>query len=151
MLDDLDRRLLRHLQTDPDMAMSSLAERAATTSTVAARRVQRMKDAGIIKGSETIIDWSALGYAVEVSLRVTLDKTETRAFDVFIEAARKVNEIIEVQTFLGRVDLRLSVIARDMPHYQHIYRTHILTLPHISDIEALMHIARIKTDEELPV
>ena len=46
-----------------------------------------------------------------------------------------------IQTFLGRVDVRLSVIARDMPHYQTIYRKQILTLPHIADIEALMHVA----------
>lgn len=151
MLDDLDRRLLRHLQIDPDMAMSLLAERAATTPTVASRRLQRMRDVDVIQGSEILINWATLGYAVEVSLRVTLDKTETRAFDIFIDHARQVAEIIEIQTFLGRVDLRLSVIARDMVHYQHIYRTHILTLPHIADIEALMHISRIKSDDELPL
>ena len=38
-------------------------------------------------------------------------------------------EVIEIQTFLGRVDVRLSMIARDMAHYQHIYRNKILTLP----------------------
>ncbi len=59
--------------------------------------------------------------------------------------------MIEIQTFLGRVDVRLSVIARDMAHYQQIYRARILTLPHIADIEALMHVARIKSDEALPL
>ncbi|MGI9369925.1 MAG: Lrp/AsnC family transcriptional regulator, partial [Ruegeria sp.] len=98
-----------------------------------------------------VIDWAALGYAVEVSLRVTLDKTQPRAFDEFTAAAREVAEVIEIQTFLGRVDVRLSVLARDMPHYQQVYRDRILTLPHISDIEALMHIARVKRDEVLPV
>jgi Lrp/AsnC family transcriptional regulator len=43
------------------------------------------------------------------------------------------------------------VIARDMGHYQHIYRDQILTLPHIADIEALMHVSRIKRDEALPL
>jgi len=43
------------------------------------------------------------------------------------------------------------VIARDMAHYQQLYRERILTLPHIADIEALMHIARIKSDETLPI
>jgi Lrp/AsnC family transcriptional regulator len=80
-----------------------------------------------------------------------LDKTQTRAFDDFIAAARLVPEVIEIQTFLGRVDVRLSVIARNMAHYQHIYRTRLLTLPHIADIEALMQVALIKSDEVLPV
>ena len=34
--------------------------------------------------------WRAMGYEVEVSLRFSLDKTEARAFDDFIEAAREV-------------------------------------------------------------
>ncbi len=110
-----------------------------------------MQAAGVIEGQEAVIDWAALGYAVEVSLRITLDKTQARAFDEFIAAAREVAEVIEIQTFLGRVDVRLSVLARDMAHYQQLYRDRILTLPHIADIEALMHIARVKRDEVLPV
>jgi Lrp/AsnC family leucine-responsive transcriptional regulator len=34
----------------------------------------------------------------------------------------------------------------DMAHYQEIYRDRILTLPHIADIEALMQVARSRTD-----
>ncbi len=59
--------------------------------------------------------------------------------------------MLEIQTFLGQVDARLAVIARDMAHYTAIYRDRILTLPHIVDIEALMHIARLKEDEALPI
>ncbi len=151
MLDDIDRRLLRHLQNDPAIPVADLAERSRTTAATAARRLERLKDQGILKGQQAIIDWSALGYAVEVSLRITLDKTNARAFDEFLAAARQVPEAIELQTFLGRVDVRLSVIARDMRHYQQIYRSRILTLPHIADIEALMHIATIKTDEAVPI
>ena len=115
------------------------------------RRLDRLREQGVIRGVRAIVDWRALGFEVEVSLRVTLDKTQGRAFDDFIEAARMIAEVIEIQAFLGRVDVRLSVIARDMPHYQQIYRDQILALPHIADIEALMHVARIKADESLPL
>ena len=151
MLDDLDRRLLRILQSAPKQSVAQLAEAAFTTSPVASRRLARLRNDGVIMAQEAVIDWRALGYEVEVSLRITLDKTAPRAFDDFIEAARGVREVIEIQTFLGRVDVRLSVIARDMAQYQDIYRRHILGLPHIADIEALMHVARIKSDEVLPV
>ena len=151
MLDDLDRRILRYLQTDPDMPLSDLAERAATTPSVASRRLSRMRRDGIIVSKTVLIDWAALGYEVEVSLRVTLDKTQARAFDAFIDAARDVPEVIEIQTFLGRVDVRLSVVARDMADYQQVYRDRILTLPHIAEVEALMHVARIKTNAGVPI
>ena len=151
MLDDTDRRLLRHYQHDPALGPAELAELSGITPATCARRLDRLKMTGVIRGNHAVIDWRALGYEVEVSLRITLDKTQPRALDEFIEAARNVPEVIEIQTFLGRVDTRLSVISRDMRHYQEIYRTAILTLPHIADIEALMHVARIKTDEVLPL
>ncbi len=151
ILDDTDRRILRHFQAAPESSMSELAERARVTAATCWRRIEKMQSGGIIVAQEAVIDWTALGYAVEVSLRFTLDKTQPRAFDEFLAAARKVPEVLEIQTFLGRVDVRLSVIARDMAHYQQLYRARILTLPHIADIEALMHLARIKSGEALPI
>ena len=151
MLDDTDRRLLRQLQADPEARVGELADRSGVTTATAARRLGRMSDQGILKGQRMVIDWKALGYAVEVSLRFTLDKTYPNALDEFQTAAREIPEVLEIQTFLGRVDLRLSVIARDLEHYQALYRDRILTLPHIAEIEALMHIATIKTEERLPV
>ncbi|MEQ8898785.1 MAG: Lrp/AsnC family transcriptional regulator [Roseovarius sp.] len=151
MLDDIDRRILRHYQHDASQPVAELADAAGVTPATCARRLDRMKGAGLIRANRAVIDWRALGYEVEVSLRVTLEKSEPRAFDEFLAAAREVPEVVEIQTFLGRVDLRLSVIARDMAHYQDLYRTAILSLPHIADIEGLMHVARIKTDEILPL
>ena len=150
-LDDTDRRILRQLLAEPGVAMQLLAERAGVTVGTCWRRLERLAEAGVIKGRCAVIDWQALGYAVEVSLRFTLDKTDARAFDDFLAAARKVPEVVAIETFLGRVDVRLNVIARDMAQYQEIYRRRILTLPHIADIEALMLIATIKESEALPV
>lgn len=151
MLDDVDRRLLRYWQVEPTLSAPELAQRCGITSGKAARRIAKMEDEGIVQGVGAVVDWVALGFAVEVSLRITLDKTQGNAFDAFQAAARAVPEVIEIQTFLGRVDVRLSIIARDMGHYQQVYREKILTLPHIADIEALMHVARIKAQEALPL
>lgn len=151
MLDDVDRRILRQLQADPTLAMPDLAERARTTPARAARRIERMEAEGVIRGREAAVDWARLGYAVRVSLRVTVDKAAPRALDELMAEARRIPELIELQTFLGRVDLRLEVVARDMAHYQEVYRTRILTLPHIADIEALLTLSTVKGVEEVPV
>ncbi|MEM7469909.1 MAG: Lrp/AsnC family transcriptional regulator [Pseudomonadota bacterium] len=151
MLDDLDRRVLRQMQADPDSPLSELAERCRSQPATLSRRIEKLTRAGVLRGRHAIIDWVALGFNVEVSLRFTLDKTQSSAFDAFLAEARKIDEVIAIQTFLGRVDVRLSVIARDMAHYQRLYRDKILTLPHIADLEALMHVATIKTSETLPI
>ena len=125
-LDEADRRILRHYLAEPGLERAVLAERAGMTP-------------------------ATLGYAVEVSLRFTLDKTNPRAFDEFIAAAREVPEVIAIETFLGRVDVRLNVIARDLAQYQEIYGERILALPHIAELEALMLIATIKDSEGVPL
>jgi len=151
MPDDTDRRLLRYMQADPMLSTSELAGLAGVSSTVAWRRLDRLAQNGVLAGVEAVIDWTALGYGVEVSLRITIDKTRANAFDELILRAREVPEVTEIQTFLGRVDLRLNILARDMAHYTQLYRDRILTLPHIQDIEQLMLISTVKNDPALPL
>ena len=151
MPDATDRRILRQLLADPGIANADLAERAGVTPASLWRRLERMRETGVIRSIESRIDWRALGYEVQVSLRFTLDKTDPRAFDDFLAAARRVPEVTEIQTFLGSVDLRLSVIARDMAHWQQVYRDSILTLPHVLDSDALMLVSTIKDVQELPL
>jgi Lrp/AsnC family transcriptional regulator len=150
-IDDTDRRILRHALAEPGMDRAALAEQAGVTGATLWRRLERLRAAGVIRAEAAVIDWRALGYAVEVSLRFTLDKTNPRAFDEFIEAAREVPEVTGIETFLGRVDVRLNVIARDMGHWTGIYRDRILTLPHIAEVEALMLVATIKETGGLPL
>jgi Lrp/AsnC family transcriptional regulator len=148
-IDDTDRRILRHYLPEPGAGRAALAERAGVTQVTLARRLDRMREAGVIGPARAQIQWRKLGFEVEVSLRFTLDKTAPRAFDDFLEAARLVPEVVAIETFLGRVDVRLNVIARDMTHWQEVYRVRILALPHIAELEALMLISTVKDSDGL--
>ena len=151
MLDDKDRALLRRMQGDPSLTVPELAQLAGVTAGQAARRLDRLAADGLIRGQTAVVDWAAMGYPLQVSLRITLDKTVPGAFDDFLIAARDVAEVLEIQTFLGRVDVRLALVARDLAQYQDLYRTRILSLPHIADIEALMDVAAVKSEMGLPL
>jgi len=150
-IDVIDIKILKMMQADALLSVANIAEKVGVGSASCWRRIGRMEKSGIIKDQVAIIDPKALGLEVEVSLRITLDKTQTDAFDRFIEAARKVKEVNEIQTFLGRVDVRLNILARDMSHYQEIYRSQILLLPHIADIEALMLISNVMSKDGVPL
>ncbi|MCC6864103.1 MAG: Lrp/AsnC family transcriptional regulator [Rhodobacteraceae bacterium] len=150
-IDDTDRRVLRHYLADPALPRVDLAERAGVTAATLWRRLERLRNAGVIRAERARVDWRRLGYEVEVSLRFTIDKADPRSFDDFITAARDVPEVVAIETFLGRVDVRLNVIARDMAHYQEVYRQRILSLPHIAEVDALMLVSTIKDVEALPL
>ena len=150
-VDDVDRKLLRLLQDDASLSVSELARMANMSSGPCWRRLEKLEEAGIIKGRKVEIDYTALGYAVLVFLRITLDKTHGNAFDEFIREANKIPEVDAIQTLLGRVDIRMDVRARDLNHYHDIYKSRILALPHITDIEALMLVSEVKNTERLPI
>ena len=151
MLDGTDRRILRHMQADPQAPVAAIAERAGLSHAPCWRRIARMEREGIIQGRRAVIDQRKLGLEVQVFLRITLDKTARNAFDSFIAEARRIPEIVAIQTLLGRVDIRMDVLARDLAHYQQIYREHIMALPHILDVEALMLVSELKNTEAVPV
>ena len=64
MLDDIDRRILRCLQNDPAAPVADLAEAARVSSGICTRRLERMRDTGVLKGQSAIIDWVALGLSL---------------------------------------------------------------------------------------
>ena len=150
-VDDIDRKLLRLLQDDSTRSVPELAELANMSSGPVWRRREKLEAAGIIKGHRIEIEYAKLGYTVLVFLRITLDKTQRNAFDEFISQARKIPEVEAIQTLLGRVDIRMDVRARDLKHYQKIYKMRVLALPHITDIEALMLVSEVKNTERLPI
>jgi len=150
-IDHIDRKILRLMQADPGISTADLAQQAGMTVAPCWRRLEKLKKAGVLLGKRVVVDRRALGYAVQVFLRINLDKTAPNAFDTFLAAARAVPEVETIQTLLGRVDIRMDVIARDLAHYQEIYKTQILALPHIADIEALMLVSEVKNSEALPL
>ena len=150
-IDDTDRRILRQMQEEGELSVAELAARAGLSTGACWRRIERLERAGVIAGRRVEIDWRALGYEVQVFLRVTLDKTAPRALDDFLRAARELPEVVAIETLLGRVDVRMDVLARDLAHYQEIYRTKVLALPHIAELEALMLVAEVKNSERLPL
>ena len=87
MLDNLDNRILRHLQNEPESSVANIAEKATMTPSVISRRLAKLQEEGYILGQELVLDWAALGFEVQVSLRITLDKTESSAFDEFLHCS----------------------------------------------------------------
>ena len=135
-LDDTDRRILRALQRDATLTTAEVAEAVGLSTTPCWRRIERMERDGVIQDRIVEVDLRKLGYDVTVFLRVRIDKTARGAFEEFIAAAKRVPEILSIQTLLGRVDVRMDVVARSLEHYQEILKNRILDLPHVADRSA---------------
>jgi Lrp/AsnC family transcriptional regulator, leucine-responsive regulatory protein len=68
--DSRNVRILALLQDDPRISISELARRVSMSAPATRERVQRMEEAGVIKGCRLDIDPAALGYPIAAIIRV---------------------------------------------------------------------------------
>lgn len=57
ILDDIDRDILRHLSADGRLSYTDLADWVSLSRVAVRKRIERMEDAGVIKGFTVIVDW----------------------------------------------------------------------------------------------
>lgn len=62
--------ILEFLQGNPRMSVSELARRVSMSAPAARERIQRMEEAGIIRGCRLELDPAALGYPIAAFVRV---------------------------------------------------------------------------------
>ncbi|WP_156355074.1 Lrp/AsnC family transcriptional regulator, partial [Pseudomonas endophytica] len=65
-LDAYDRRILALLQEDASLSSAQIAEQVGLSQSPCWRRIQRMKDEGIIRGQVTLLDRQKIGLTTQI-------------------------------------------------------------------------------------
>ena len=68
--DTVDERLLAELQDDARLSIAELGRRVGLSSPAVADRLERLEEAGVIRGYRAEVDPGALGYQLAVVLRI---------------------------------------------------------------------------------
>ena len=70
LLDEINLRLLRELQTDGRIGFAELGRRVGMSAPAVAERVSRLERAGVITGYRAELDPAALGFPVSAIVRI---------------------------------------------------------------------------------
>src|ERR1700756_4235318 len=89
VLDRIDRAILRQLQTDASISNVALAAKVKLSAPACLRRVERLKESGLIRGVVALIDPKGAGAGVLVIIGVVLDRSTPESFAEFEKAAQK--------------------------------------------------------------
>lgn len=135
-LDETDRAILRALSQDAELTTAQLGRRVGLSQPATWRRVQALRQAGVIAGEELILDPGALGFGVTVFLGVKLSTKSRVSLEDFERAVTAIPEVQSVEHVLGLYDYRLRVIARDLADFERVLRRRVMTLPGVGDVEA---------------
>ena len=118
LLDATNLEILGALIEDPRIAMSSLARRVGMSAPAVTERVQRLQDAGVIRGARLDVDQAALGLGITAFVRV---RPMPGQLKYIAELARETPEIVEchrvtgedcfiMKVLVGRVELLEAVL-----------------------------------------
>ena len=149
-LDRKDRQILAFLQSDAGLSMNDLAERTSLSKSAVWRRVRELEEQGVIRRRVALLDPEALGYGLTVFALVRTSQHSDAWFSRFEQAVDAIPEILEFHRMSGDVDYLLRVVARDIAHYDQIYKRLIREVE-FADLSSTFVMETLKHDVALPV
>ncbi|MCH2163468.1 MAG: Lrp/AsnC family transcriptional regulator [Marinovum sp.] len=144
--DATDLTLLCALRVDASRSTADLARETGLSQPAVWRRIQALRDAGVLKGSRLRLDRDKLGFGVTVFLGVKLATKGRISLEDFERAVVAIPEVQTVEHVLGPYDYRLRVTARDLADFERVLRRRIMSLPGAGQVEANV----LLSEERLP-
>jgi Lrp/AsnC family leucine-responsive transcriptional regulator len=150
-LDDLDRKILQHLQRDGRMSLADLAEKVGLSPSPCLRRVRMLERDGVIARYVAVLDQRAVGLPVSVFVSIKLDSQRQEALDRFAKAIERWPEVLECYLMTGPRDYWLRVVVPDLDAYERFVKQKLTRLEGIASIESSFALEHVKYTNVLPV
>ncbi|MBR0801034.1 Lrp/AsnC family transcriptional regulator [Bradyrhizobium jicamae] len=150
-LDSIDRAILKTLQQNGRIRNNELAERVGLSPPPCLRRVRLLEEAGVIERYVALVDPAKVGMGLALSARVWLTGQDNETFDTFVEAIRRLPQIVECHLVAGDCDFLLKVVAKDLEAYRRFQIEELASIEGVRGIKAAVLMQRIKRSHEIPV
>ena len=109
-LDEHDEAIIAVLREDGRMAVRDLAQRVGLTEATVRARIRRLEESGSMR-IVAKLDLGAMGYPFVALVGL---KIRGRTIDEVGQDLLLISEVISILSVIGRNDLEIQVIARDM-------------------------------------
>ncbi|MBN3725420.1 Lrp/AsnC family transcriptional regulator [Burkholderia sp. Ac-20379] len=150
-LDRTDRAILRALQKDASVSNVALAARVNLSPPACLRRVEKLKEAGLIRGVVALLEPKALNAGMLVMIGVVLDRSTPESFAAFEKAAQKVSGCMECHVVTGEFDAFMLVRTRDSDTFNRLHAEQLLYLPGVRQIRTFVVLKEILSTTQFPV
>lgn len=142
-LDDIDRRILRHLRTDARVSNARLASAVGLSPSACLRRLRALEQNGAIRGYTALIDEPSAHPATIVIVQITLERQTEEALRRFEAAVRRCPEVGACYLMSGASDYLLRIDARDPADYERIHTEVLSRMPGVARIQSSFSIRTV--------
>ena len=150
-LDRIDREILRLLQKDAELSAAAVGEKIGLSQSPCWRRIQRLREEGLILGPQMRFDLKKLGFDVVVFAQVKLTAHGRSKVPEFAEKIRAFPEVQECHLVLGNIDFLLRIVVRDIEAYERFFFEKLSHLPEVQEVHSNIVLSEIKYTSELPI
>ena len=150
-LDKLDRRILEWLQNEPGINASAIGEKIGLSQSACWRRIQRLRDEGVIRDQPVKLDREKVGLNTMVFAHVKLTSHGRSNLADFSDAVKKYPEVLDCYVVLGNVDFLLRIVTRDIKAYEQFFFEKLSQLPGIQEVNSSIVLSDIKHTTVLPI
>jgi Lrp/AsnC family transcriptional regulator len=150
-IDKVDKEIIRLLQEDAELSAAAVGERIGLSQSPCWRRIQRLRDEGLIQGQVMRFDRKKLGFDVMVFAQVKLTAHGRSEVPEFAETIRQFPEVQECHLVLGNIDFLLRIVVRDIEEYERFFFEKLSHLPEIQEVHSNIVLSEIKYTTELPI
>ncbi|MBX8601405.1 Lrp/AsnC family transcriptional regulator [Pseudomonas cichorii] len=151
LLDRIDRAILKTLQRDASISNVALAEKVRLSAPACLRRVERLKEAGVIKGVVALLNSEALEAGMVVLIGVVLDRSTPESFAQFEAAAQKVSGCMEFHVVTGEFDYFMLLRTKDSQSFNRLHAEQLLYLPGVRQIRSFMGLRQVLSTTQIPM
>ena len=150
-IDQVDRKILKLLQTKPGITASAIGEAIGLSQSACWRRIQRMRDEGIIKDQPVKLDREKVGLNTMVFAHVKLTSHGRSNVSSFGQAVSNYPEVLDCYVLLGSVDFLLRIVTEDIKAYERFFFEKLSQMPEIQEVNSSIVMSDIKHTTVLPV
>jgi len=119
-LDKRDLQILTILQDEGRITKSELAGRVSLSPAACWDRLQRLDQAGFIKGYHAEVALEKIAPSSQFLVQIELESHQADDFQRFEDAVRGIPQVVRCLAVGGGVDYFLEVVARDVTAYQRL-------------------------------
>jgi DNA-binding Lrp family transcriptional regulator len=150
-LDTYSLRLLAELQRDARQTVQQLAQRVGLSATPCWKRIKDMEAAGVIRGYSVLVDREKLGLRQLAVVEVNLERHTETLVQQFERAVAATPQIVRCLSTTGQADYILTVLVRDIQHYEQLLHSTLFRLPGVAHMRTNIVLKEVKFDMRLPV
>lgn len=155
VLDAVDRRILRALQSNGRVTYDELASQVSLSASAVLRRVKRLEEQGVIAGYVALVSPEHVGLSLTAYINVRLEKHadghQRSPMDAFMAAVQTWPEVVECAALTGEMDYLLRVVVQDMAHCSRFIMDSLLKHPSVQDCKTSFVMRRLKSTTAIPV